>query len=50
MCDFDLPFPTFQEVDEVDRLVEPLLIHNLQDEDHLIDDDEECTFEEIDEH
>jgi hypothetical protein len=41
MCDFDLTFPsTLQEVDDVDRLVEPLLkeftdFDNLEDEDCL---------------
>ena len=38
----------------IDRLVEPLLeefkeFDDLEDEDHDIDDDEECSFEEIDE-
>eukprot|EP00978_Attheya_sp_CCMP212_P031719 scaffold120867_cov37-Attheya_sp.AAC.2 len=54
MCDFDLPFPTLQDVAAVDQLVEPLLgefeeFDDLEDEDHGIDDDEECSFEEIDE-
>jgi hypothetical protein len=54
MCDFDLPFPTLQEVAAVEQLVEPLLeefeeFDDLEDEDHDIDDDEECTFEAIDE-
>lgn len=54
MCDLDLLFPTLQEVAVVDQLVEPLLeefeeLHGLEDEDHDVDDDEECSFEEADE-
>ena len=54
MCNFDLPFPTLQEVAAVEQLVEPLLeefeeFDDLEDEDHDIDDDEECSFEAIDE-
>eukprot|EP00978_Attheya_sp_CCMP212_P031720 scaffold120867_cov37-Attheya_sp.AAC.3 len=49
-----MPFPTLQEVAAVDQLVEPLLgefeeFDDIEDEDHGIDDDEECSFEEIDE-
>lgn len=55
MCDYDLPFPTIQEMETVNQLVEHLLdefdeFDDLEDEqDHGIDDDEECSFEEIDE-
>ena len=54
MCDYDLPFPTMDEIDAVEALVEPLLdefeeFDDLEDEDHDVDDDEECSFECIDE-
>jgi hypothetical protein len=54
MCDYFLPFPTLDEMRAVYRLVDPLLeefeeFDDLKDEDHLIDDDEEWTFEAIDE-
>lgn len=54
MCDFDMAFPTLAEVAVVAQLVEPLLedfeeFDDLEDEDHDIDDDEECSFEAIDE-
>jgi hypothetical protein len=53
MCDYDLPLPTFDELDAVERLVEPMLddfedFDDLKDEDHDGDDDEQCTFEYLD--
>jgi hypothetical protein len=51
MCDYDLPFLTIAEIDAVEALVEPMLhdFDDLEDEDHDGDDDEECSFEYIDE-
>ena len=55
MCDFNMDFPTKAEHDIVVNLVEPMVVEDfegfdaLEDEDHNGDDDEECSFECIDE-
>lgn len=54
MCDYDLTFPTIEEMEGIERLVEPMLhdfdnFDDLEDEDNDGDDDEECSFEYIDE-